>query len=207
MNGDQPPTLLIPTGGMVETAGSRLAFFADGQQGIVRVDGTPNGSTYVTIMRSSELSVCHGKLYFNGLDPILCFEPFVIDLGASSRVLGTGIGEGARVPTLAIADPVLGSTATLTLRGGVPNALVALQLSLGPPQIAPLAPYAWLYYGPILVPVSFATPTAGTWQLALPVPNDPGIDGLDVLLQAALLNTGSSAAFELTNAIHAMICN
>ncbi|MCK5941993.1 MAG: hypothetical protein KAI24_08505 [Planctomycetes bacterium] len=129
----------------------------------------------------------------------------VFDPGATSRSLGSGVGEGTRVPALRASDPVLGSATTVDLQGGAAGSLIVLQVSFGAAQPSRIAPNAWLYSGPYPAPLYVQPMSGADWQATIPVPNDPLLQGLDVQLQAGLLGTGSSAPFELTNGVHAVL--
>ena len=143
-----------------------------------------------------------GTTLFAADDGIAGSEPWVHDLGATVKPIGTGCGAIGRVPRLWATDPVLGATMIVSGDGATANA--SGFLLIGSP-VAPLALpasacFLYLDVRDLAVLAPFA-PTAPTWTLNVPLPLAPALSGLPVGMQALLGPTNGAYGVDLTNGV------
>lgn len=104
--------------------------------------------------------------------------------GATSKPIGSTCGG----LTLRTSDPVTGASVTISGTGTSPGGLGILAMSLGLPPARPQAAFGCLLYvdlatafvGGVFLPGS----PGGTWSTAFNIPQNPGLNGLNVALQA-----------------------
>ncbi len=187
--------------GIVPT-GSRFAYFEDRLSGPWLTDGTAAGTRELLPMmtRSRELALCHGRLYFSGWGSSGP-EPWVVDLGASSAARGTGLGIRTRIPDLAVSDPVIGRSVTVSVDNTLAGAWVTIGLDLDLNQPFRVASHAWIHVGPPSLVFLHGRAAGRRYTSTLGVPNDARLSGLPIVWQALLIGTGAARGFELTNAV------
>ena len=200
--GVAPPTLIRANVDLVEPVGSRHVWLAslDGPRGIelFRSDGTApgtvvaGGETHVGSdgLRVEGMSVVGGRLVVFGQRSIspsayVCGpEVWAVEPGAYSRAIGDagayGVGRGALEAT----DPVLGATMAVAMRDLGPGSIFAVVVDA--PAAAPTPLGAFWAYSSLTAPETLAAGAlvSGSASLALPVPNDPALTGLEVVAQA-----------------------
>lgn len=197
-------------------SGSRYAFFrartqAAGVEFYV-TDGTTNGTFMVDLHAGasssspSAFAVVGGRLLFSADRGPAGAELWSIDLPASTKRVGSGCGEGIRVPTLDLTDPILGRAATLTGRDAKPGTSVWIALSLGSPPPFKLGPQCSVYLDPATMALVTGFVTAGPqWTFPLNVPADPRLAGLAIAVQALNTPTAAPLGIDVTNAVHAWL--
>ncbi|MEM7199942.1 MAG: ELWxxDGT repeat protein [Planctomycetota bacterium] len=195
----------------VVAIGTRHAVFGadDGTLGreLWITDGTPGNARPLADVRRGasgsdprEPTLCAGQVVFSADDGVVGRELWVVDPGATAQTVGLGCGpRGVRRPELTSDDPVLGTLARVETRAGEPGSAAALLL--GPPRRGlPWAGDCFLFLDPAgTVLLSSALLTTGHWDVAIPVPLIPTLEGLRVGLQVALAPTGGG--IELTNGV------
>jgi ELWxxDGT repeat protein len=159
-------------------------------------DGTAGGTALVFDLWPGEpssnpgfLTHAHGRLLFAADDGLHGRELWSLDVGANSQAAGYGCAADGRPPRLSAGDPVLGTT--LQFDAASPRAATRGVLGLGIPTTPPalhLADGCWIPvdYGLPAVLVFFTTDGQGAWRLAVPVPNDPTLIGLDLAAQVGI---------------------
>jgi hypothetical protein len=161
-----------------------------------------------------------GDLGADGYSDLVVGAPFADDGGVdggtvfvyrlpvgSGVVIGSGCGGAATVPSLTLTAPVLGAVATIVVTNastGAPGSLVA---SLGTPVPSPLGGGCVAYVDLMTITelTPFTTDAAGTWALTLSIPLNPTLPGIEVVIQAAVFQSGAPLGFDVTNAVGAQI--
>jgi hypothetical protein len=126
---------------------------------------------------------------------------------ASATPVGSGCG-GAGAPLLSCNPPVIGQNVTFSITNGTPLVSGALFASTVPAAPIVLGSGCAVYldlatYFPLINPL--ATDSSGAWLLTLPVPNDAGLVGLTLALQAALFGTAGPLGLDITNGLDVMV--
>ena len=124
------------------------------------------------------------------------------DVAAAVVSVGTGCG-GAGMPVFGCNAPRIGTTVLLTLTSGSPNAAGFLYGGG-----VPVAPYPLGSGCEVQVDLSSAVPffpvmtdNTGTWAIALLIPPDPNLVGVQAALQVALFSTSGPLGFDLSNGL------
>ncbi|MBI5852230.1 MAG: hypothetical protein HZB39_14545 [Planctomycetes bacterium] len=167
-------------------------------------DGTPQGTRALAALRSNTPGrVRGGRAYLVLEDPFAGFETHVLTPGASSEVVQRGCG-GPRAPDLvALDDPVLGTSMRLHGRSSA-GAIAVLMLSLVPPSPpAPIAPSPCSF---AVDPTAFATAPPiglvnGGFSLAMPIPGDPVLRDLSIVLQFAAGPSDATLGADLSSGL------
>jgi hypothetical protein len=114
------------------------------------------------------------------------------------------------VPDLALTDPVLGSTMTLTASDGLPTAYA--MSFLGVPMVGSLFDLGWFGTGcasgidwsyPTTPMLDFVFPPSGSVTQVYPIPADPALLCIEVMCQVASVTP--TLAIELSNSWLAVI--
>ncbi|MEM7201026.1 MAG: ELWxxDGT repeat protein [Planctomycetota bacterium] len=185
------------------TTGSRYAWFV-GDDGVFgrelwRTDG-------VTVERMSdlrpglagasirEMRLSGDRLFFQADDGVHGAELFAIDPGAVAQSIGDGCGDGVREPTLLATDPVLGAPMLVVGLQAVPGTQGVLLLGAAAPPLN-IGGGCFVHFSPstaaVVVPIA---PQRLDWNVALPIPATPSLQGLAVTFQAVLGPTAAPSA-------------
>ncbi|MEM7204503.1 MAG: hypothetical protein AAF628_29875 [Planctomycetota bacterium] len=202
------PASSSPT--FVAAIGARHAVFAaeagTGGRELWITDGTAAGTRLLADVHSDgsgdprEPTLCAGEVVFSADDGFHGRELWAVDPGASAQPVGLGCGpRGVRRPELWSDDPVLGTRARVETREAEPGSAAALLL--GPPRPGlQWSSDCFLFLEPAGTVLLVSAPlTTGRWDVAVPIPLDPTLDGLRVGLQVALAPPGGG--IELTNGV------
>ncbi len=196
--------------------GSRhVGFLADdgikGMQ-IWITDGTPSGTKPASSPlkdfetnknRIMAYTFALGRLFFSWNTKDLGEEPWVWFPGASSRAYGFGCGSG---PRLEASDPILGKT--MSFGGNLPSTqpLGVILFGLTAPTPVRMEGGCMLHVDPyrliVQVPVRAKFEK---WDLRVPVPNQPSLEGLQ--FQAQVVHPLKAGGFELSNPIECVLGN
>ena len=154
-------------------------------------------------LRTAPATVVAGQLIEN-MDGGLC--PCA-GLQASSTLLGPGCSAGP-APTLWTTPPVIGQTMHVEINGGVPGSSFWVMASAAPvftfvhPQTS-CQIYVDMFNASNLYDVYEGTlDSNGDWMLDLPLPNEPGAIGTQLIIQARVLTgSGILGGFDVTNGV------
>jgi ELWxxDGT repeat protein len=181
--------------------GRRLYFRADdgSATGLWISDGTRAGTRRVcgTVTSPRHMTLCGCKLLFSAYTPQTSHELHAIDLpGASVTHFGQACPPSR--PTMTSTLPVLGTTATLSGADGPANSIGLVLLDVEPRQALVLPSGCRRYVQPLVIAGALVTPK---WTLALPIPNDPRLDGACVPAQTWWLTLGTILPIRTTNGV------
>jgi ELWxxDGT repeat protein len=203
----------------IETTGDRAAWFgSNGPAGaeLWRTDGTVAGTVQVADLVPGATgsfpawqTLSSGKLFFRAAHPQFGNEPWVIDVGTNHQQVGYSCSaRGTAGPELSGSDPVLGTTMTLTVRGG-PDPGLSLALidnhTTGTSRIG--VGYCARFLDPGSLGWSLQIFQNGLVQHLLPIPNNPALVGLLFRNQALVLGAGGIPELEMSNGVAAEIGN
>lgn len=132
-------------------------------------------------------------------------EPIGASDAPQLRAITIASGEGCGGARLESDLPRLGRTLTLRVQGAPPRAPLQLLVGAGPPVPSRLGPCQLLVHAgrTTVLPLGRAD-DEGAWRLALELPEEPALVGVDVTLQALLEVTGGPMVgrFQVTNAVY-----
>lgn len=198
--------------------GSRHAYFAgdDGTTGpeLWVTDGTAAGTRRVQDIRRGAFGsmttyfrvwfeLSRGSVLFTADDGATGVELYRFDPGASVQRVGTSCGSTR--PDLAATDPVLGKTIRLSA-DRAPLQTIGL-LKLGFPDPAPIALpgcFSYVDLRRFYLDLGVQFVTSPRWSVAVPVPNDAGLLGAGIAVQAWYVRV-EPLAFELSNGLYATL--
>ncbi|MEM7198937.1 MAG: hypothetical protein AAF628_01640 [Planctomycetota bacterium] len=129
-------------------------------------------------------------------------ELFRLDVGAVATPVHPGGTRGVGpAPTLTTGDPIIGQTVGLQGNAPVAGSAAVVIVGLPAPSILSFAGLP-IYFDAIQAFYALAAiPAAGSWQTALPLPNNPALAGARVALQALTTPSSGVGTFDVSNGI------
>lgn len=153
----------------------------------------------------SGFALSAGRLLFSADDGVKGAEPWMLFPGATAQIVGDGCG-ASQPPSLRVADPALGTVATIAGDRVPANAgAVIVLVAAVPPRPLPVSrpPGCTLYVDPgSALSLAGFVPGGPGWSLPAWIPNDSGLTSLRFGVQAVYLLQGPVPDFALTNGVH-----
>src|SRR5690606_27945246 len=173
-------------------------------------DGTPAGTMPLVAPQLhhewqwQHAGSSNGLLYFGAVDPVLGAEPHVLELGAAVQQLSPGCGGTGREANLR-ATVFGGRRGGFELYGRASQGRVAGLLASAPPAGPtpfPAAGRCQLDVDAGSAAVLAALPiSAARFGRVFPLPDDPALHGLQLVVQAVVGPTNGRLGFDLSNGL------
>ncbi|MCA8975859.1 MAG: hypothetical protein KDC98_14150 [Planctomycetes bacterium] len=171
-----------------------LYFLADVGSGhrLFRTDGTAAGTMPIAtrVVPAGRLVASGGMLFLTASQRGVGIEPFAFPLGANTLGIGGGCAASSWPARLAVTDPVLGRAVNAVIDEGPAKRFAVLAVGFRSPL-----PRIAVGSGPCVMPLDLVAPiglmnsvtdAAGHATFAGNVPNDPRLQGVQLVAQALL---------------------